>query len=134
MIKRTERKEYKEYLHNYYLQHKDKIKNRVNEWRKNNQDKASAYAMKHNKKTYVYFCKQDEYEQIENYELAKADNFKGWDCHHRLELHPDGSLRFTRNSLKKLDLYVNRPASELIFLTHSEHARIHSISKKEYNA
>lgn len=50
MIKRTERKEYKEYLHNYYLQHKDKIKNRVNEWRKNNQDKASAYAMKHNKK------------------------------------------------------------------------------------
>ena len=122
-----------EYHHQYYLKHREEILARVRTWREDNPGKVSAYAMKHNKKTYVYFCKQDEYEQIENYELAKADNFKGWDCHHRLELHPDGSLRFTKDSLKKLCLYVNRPASELIFLTHSEHARLHSISKKEYN-
>ena len=76
-------------------------------------------------------CRAGEEHLIENYELAKADNFKGWDCHHRLELHPDGSLRFTRQSLKDLNLYLNRPARELIFLTHSEHAKLHSISRKK---
>lgn len=30
-------------------------------------------------------CK--DYENIENYEKAKADNFKNWECHHRLETH-----------------------------------------------
>lgn len=140
-MKRTETKEYKEYMHNYYLKHKDKIKNRVNEWRKENPNKPKQYSKtwkgknkEHNticnKKTYLAFCLSSEYELIENYELAKADNFKGWDCHHRLELHPDGSLRYTRQSLKDLDLYFNRPASELIFLTHSEHARIHQTQKK----
>ena len=38
--------------------------------------------MKHNFKLY---CK--DYENIENYEKAKADNFIGWHCHHRLETH-----------------------------------------------
>lgn len=72
-----------------------------------------------------------EYEKIENYDLAKADNFKGWNCHHRLELHPDGSTRFTRNSLIRLDLYVNRPASELIFLRTSEHKKLHGVNRWE---
>ena len=31
------------------------------------------------------YCK--DYENIENYELAKKDNFKGWVIHHRLETH-----------------------------------------------
>lgn len=66
-----------------------------------------------------------EYELIENYDKAKADNFKGWHCHHRLELHQDGSIRFTKESLIKLDLYTNRPASELIFLTSKEHTKMH---------
>ena len=143
-MKRSETKEYKEYMHNYYLKHKEKIKNRVKEWRKDNPDKPCeygkrwkqknhAYNMKINKKTYQAFCIENEWKLIENYELAKADNFEGWDCHHRLELHPDCSLRFTRKSLQDLDLYYNRPANELIFLTHSEHARIHNMSKKEYN-
>ena len=34
------------------------------------------------------YCK--EYQKIENYELAKADNFKGWEIHHRLEITLDG--------------------------------------------
>ena len=69
------------------------------------------------------FCK-DDITKIENYEEAKADT-ETWDCHHKLELHPDHSVRFTRASLKKLDLYYNRPASELIFLTKTEHRRLH---------
>lgn len=69
-------------------------------------------------------CK--EYWKVENYELAKSDNFKGWCMHHRLELHPDCSLRFTKKSLIKLGLYYNRPPNELIWLTISEHGRLHN--------
>ena len=148
-----------EYRRKYYLEHKAKILEKVKKWREENPDKPKQYSKTWknrndernkeinkswkennkdkvrigNKKTYLSFCKSDEYELIENYELAKTDNFKDWDCHHRLELHPDCSLRFTRKSLQDLDLYYNRPANELIFLTHSEHARIHNMSKKEYN-
>lgn len=92
------------------------------QWNKDN----STLHMELSKKTYLAYCKKDEIELIENYELAKSDNFKGWHCHHRLELHPDFSVRYTVYSLKKLNLYYNRPASELIFLTNKEHAKIHS--------
>lgn len=67
---------------------------------------------------------------VENYELAKADNFKGWCMHHRLELHPDNSVRFTKTSLLKLGLYYRRPPTELIWVTSSEHARMHNLGKK----
>lgn len=75
-----------------------------------------------------------EVEKIENFELAKADNFKGWDCHHRLETHnSDGERRMvfiSSKELKELDMYYNRPAEELIFLTRSEHQRLHLKGKK----
>ena len=69
------------------------------------------------------YCK--DYENIENYEKAKADDFKGWHCHHRLETHnSDGERRLVdiaAAELKALGMYYNRPASELIFLTIREH-------------
>ena len=69
------------------------------------------------------FCKEPE--KIENYEKAKADNFIGWECHHRLETHTsDGKRRavdITQAELIALGMYYNRPASELIFLPRSEH-------------
>ena len=69
------------------------------------------------------FCKEPE--KIENYEKAKADNFKGWHCHHRLETHtPDGKRRdvdISHKELITLGLYYNRPPEELIFLTTREH-------------
>ena len=69
------------------------------------------------------FCKEPE--KIENYEKAKADNFKGWHCHHRLETHtPDGKRRdadISHKELIALGLYYNRPPEELIFLTTREH-------------
>lgn len=53
-------------------------------------------------------------EQIENYDEAiKSD--KMYTCHHRLEEF------FTVKELKDMGKYYNRPASELIFLTHKEH-------------
>ena len=69
------------------------------------------------------YCRN--YRDIENYEKAKADDFKGWECHHRLETHtPDGKRRevdIGYKKLKALGLYYNRPAEELIFLTTREH-------------
>lgn len=87
--------------------------------------------MKH---SFEYFCK--DYEKIENYDKAKADNFRGWNCHHRLQTWTsDGERRLvdiTADELKALDMYYNRPASELIFLTISEHSKLHN--KGEHNA
>lgn len=69
------------------------------------------------------YCK--DYENIENYQKAKADNFFGWECHHRLETHnSDGERRLVDISAKELaalGMYYNRPAKELIFMTISEH-------------
>ncbi len=67
---------------------------------------------------------------VENYDKAKVNNFKGWHIHHRLELHPDYSVRFTRESLIELNLYYNRPPNELIWLTKSEHRRLHNLGRK----
>lgn len=73
------------------------------------------------------------FEDIENYEQAIADTTQTWQCHHRLETHfSDGNPRpknalITSSELKALDMYYHRPASELIFLTASEHARIGSV-------
>ena len=73
------------------------------------------------------YCK--DYENIENYEKALADNFKGWCVHHRLETHnSDGERRpmdITRNELNALGMYYDRPPEELIFLTRSEHMSLH---------
>lgn len=71
---------------------------------------------------------------IENYQLAKASNFIGWECHHRLETHnSDGERRLVNISkaeLIALDMYYNRPASELIFMRHSEHTSLHHKGKR----
>ena len=74
-----------------------------------------------------------EWYNVENYEKAKADNFEGWICHHRLETHnSDGERRtvdLSREELLALSMYFDRHASELIFLTRGEHMRIHQIGK-----
>lgn len=66
---------------------------------------------------------------IENYNAAKADDFKGWCIHHRLETHnSDGSRReidISRDELLAMDMYYNRPAKELIFMRISDHISLH---------
>lgn len=71
------------------------------------------------------FCK-DDMSLIENYEEAINSEEK-YDCHHRLETELNMSVK----ELKEKDLYYNRPASELIFLTHSEHAKLHHPKGKQ---
>lgn len=76
------------------------------------------------------YCK-DDISLIENYDKAKADNFKGWDLHHRLELTLDGEFAHTKEELERLDMYYHRPYFELIFLTTSEHMKLHASNRSE---
>lgn len=75
----------------------------------------------------------DTPELIENYDKAIADTTQTWQCHHRLETHnSDGERRLvdiTAKELKALGMYYNRPPEELIFLTVSEHRKLHQIGK-----
>lgn len=68
------------------------------------------------------FCCED-ISLIENYKEARYDTSQIWECHHRLEIQGDKIL--SMQDLKEMGLYYNRPASELIFLTRSEHRSIH---------
>lgn len=80
---------------------------------------------------YCYFCCEDT-SLIENYDKAVADTTNKWVIHHRLETHfPDGTERPTNahlsiNELKAQDMYYNRPAKELIFMTRSDHQALHN--------
>ena len=67
------------------------------------------------------FCCED-ISKIENYDKAindKSDTV--WDCHHKL-----GIIK-TKKELQEMGLYYNRPASELMFLTHNEHRYLHNL-------
>lgn len=68
------------------------------------------------------YCKED-ISLIENYEQAINDKDNKWECHHRLEVHND--YQNTKDEMIMMNLYYNRPASELIFLTKSDHQKLH---------
>jgi hypothetical protein len=76
------------------------------------------------------FCCED-ISLIENYDKAVNDNEKSYHCHHRLETHHSNGEkrkqdeRLSISQLKEMGLYYKRPASELIFLTPSEHKIVH---------
>ena len=74
------------------------------------------------------FCR-DDISKIENYEKAINDKTQTWHLHHRLELTLDGEFALTAAQLKMHDMYYNRPYYELIFLTPSEHRRLHTEGK-----
>lgn len=66
------------------------------------------------------YCK-DDISLIENYNKAISDTTQIWDCHHRLET----DLNLTAQELIYNNMYYNRPSSELIFLTRTEHKSLH---------
>ena len=79
------------------------------------------------------FCK-DEVSLIENYDKAIADTTQTWECHHRDEIRilPSGMVAHrTSEELKENGRYFGCPANELIFLTRSEHKRLHGIYQSE---
>ena len=68
------------------------------------------------------FCK-DDISLIENYDKAIADKTQVWQCHHRRE------TIFSKSDLIEIGEYYNRPACELIFLTPTDHRRLHNLGK-----
>ncbi len=77
--------------------------------------------MIHEAGAYAFCC--EDITKIENYEQAVSDKSESWQCHHRAEVLPCGN--FSANVLKRFGLYWHRPASELIFLTRSQHCTLH---------
>lgn len=69
------------------------------------------------------FCSED-ISLIENYNEAVSSP-EHYICHHRLGI----TLNKSAEQLNELGLYYNRPASELIFLTISEHRTVHNYIK-----
>lgn len=76
-----------------------------------------------------YLVREGELTKIENYDKAVADETQLWNCHHRLELTLDGEFAHSQEDLIRMGMYYNRPYFELIFLTHSEHSRLHGNSR-----
>ena len=68
------------------------------------------------------YCKED-ISLIENYDKAVYDTTQLWHCHHRRE------TIFSRKDLIEIGEYYNRPACELIFLTQTDHRRLHNFGK-----
>lgn len=78
------------------------------------------------KKSKLY-CRED-LSLIENYDKAIADETQTWCCHHRDEIRvlPSGmTVHRTRAELIENGRYYGCPANELIFLTASEHKKLH---------
>lgn len=80
-------------------------------------------------KALARYCCGDPTE-IENYAEALADT-QTWECHHRLELTKDGKFAYSKEALIKKGWYYNRPISELIFLTESEHKKMHGKGRSD---
>lgn len=73
------------------------------------------------------FCREP-LENVENYDKAIADKNETWQCHHRDEIRtlPSGiTVVRKRSELIENGRYYNCPANELIFLTKSDHMKLH---------
>ena len=126
------REEKKQYQKQYDQQHRDERK----QYYQQHRDEKRQYYKQQQRKVRCMFayCIPEEIEKIENYELAKKDNFIGWHIHHRLECVETGAVvNSTRQDLIDWGIYYNRPASELIFLTASEHGKLHRRAKNRSN-
>ena len=77
-----------------------------------------------NEKQAKIFCKED-ISKIENYEAAMNDSTQTWHCHHRTEIWWNCSAK----DLIENECYYHRKACELIFLTPSEHHKLHNKGK-----
>ena len=74
-----------------------------------------------NEKNAKKYCKE-ELSKIENYDKAIADTAQVWVLHHRTEIW----WNCTAHDLIANECYYHRKACELIFLTRSEHRKLHN--------
>ena len=64
-----------------------------------------------NEKQARKYCRED-ITLIKNYAEAVADKTKTWICHH---INGEPFTGFSKKDLKKMNMYLHRPASELKF-------------------
>ena len=79
-----------------------------------------------NEKQARKYCRED-ITLIKNYAEAVADTTQTWICHHQ---NAEPFTGFCTKDLKKMNMYYQRPASELKFVTYSEHTYIHGKGKR----
>lgn len=79
------------------------------------------------RKVYEY-CK-DDITKIPNFNEAIRDKNNVWHCHHVLELDINGNPALSVNTLKRLNMYYNRPYFELVFLLPEEHCKLHNMNE-----
>ena len=72
------------------------------------------------------YCRED-ISLIENYEKAIKDNTQTWDCHHRKE------SQYSADELVDIGEYYGVLASDLIFITHSDHSKLHNKLQDYHN-
>lgn len=72
------------------------------------------------------YCRED-ITLIKNYEEAVSDTTQMLLCHHR---NAEPFTGFCTKDLKKMNMYLQRPASELMFVTRKMHEDIHGSFKK----
>ena len=77
-----------------------------------------------NEKQALKYC-SEEISLIENYHQAISDQNRMWEIHHRIECDNEGRTLFTCKQLVEMNLYYNRPVSELMFVTRSMHWKLH---------
>lgn len=111
-------------------QHKDQckqLKKKCHEKHKEQYNQLSKkWCQDHRITGWTKYCKEN-YDLIENYSLAKADNFdpKKWHLHHRLENY------WSHATLKRKGLYYNVNPEALIWLPYEEHKKdIHCKNSK----
>ena len=71
------------------------------------------------------YCRED-ISKIEGYAEALADTTQTRICHHR---NAEPFTGFCKADLKKMNMYLNRPASELKFVSPKQHYDIHKPGK-----
>lgn len=67
------------------------------------------------------YCSED-ISLIKNYAEAVADTTQEWICHH---INGEPFTGFNADDLIKMNMYTNRPAAELMFVTRKMHDKIH---------
>lgn len=77
-----------------------------------------------NEKSVQQYCCED-ISKIYGYKEAIADKEKMWECHHCL------GLVYSIDELIEMGLYYNQPAERLMFVTTSEHKKLHLITNPQ---
>lgn len=124
----------------YHTDAEYKENKKAGQRRRNNTPERIEYMWMRNAQRY---CCED-IANIEGFEQALADKSEIYDIHHRLQTHRYSDRTRTawirrdedvsEEALQGAGLYYNRPASELIFLPHSAHMRLHWENKRKGGA